>query len=103
MADQSTASPQPRDKVFDETLDAVSDFAFDAKVATVFDDMVDRSVPFYKEIQRMTGELTADFAVAGTNVYVLGCSTGTTLLVVDKAVDTPVHLIGVDNSDEMLA
>ena len=100
--DHSTGVPQPRDTVFDETLGAVSDFTFDAKVATVFDDMVDRSVPFYQEIQRMTGELTGDFAVAGTNVYDLGCSTGTTLLVVDQAVEAPAHLIGIDNSEEML-
>ena len=38
-----------------------SDFRFDADTATVFDDMVSRSVPFYDEIQRMTCEIAEDF------------------------------------------
>lgn len=91
------------DTIFRTPMESPSDFAFDAKVASVFDDMVDRSVPFYAEIQRMTNEMVRDFAVAGTNVYDLGCSTGTTLLGVDRAVDAPVRLVGVDNSAEMLA
>ena len=37
--------------------------------------MVDRSVPFYKEIQQMIGELVQDFAVPATAVYDLGCAT----------------------------
>ena len=47
--------------------------------APFFDDMVGRSVPFYAELQRMTAEIASDFAVDGTNLYDLGCSTGTTL------------------------
>ena len=35
-----------KDEVFKEAQ-AVADFKFSAKVAAVFDDMVDRSVPFY--------------------------------------------------------
>lgn len=70
----------PKDQVYlDEQVD-ITDFKFDHKVATVFDDMVARSVPFYVEIQRMVRELTADFATPGTSVYDLGCSTGTTFL-----------------------
>lgn len=36
------------DKVFDEDMKP-KDFVFDEKVASVFDDMVSRSVPMYKE------------------------------------------------------
>jgi tRNA (cmo5U34)-methyltransferase len=93
---------KPRDQIFAEAKEIVTDFKFDQRTATVFDDMVGRSVPFYDEIQRMIGELTADFAVAGTRVQDLGCATGTTMLVVDKTVDKDVTLIGVDNSAEML-
>jgi len=80
----------------------IADFAFSKKVAAVFDDMVDRSVPFYQEIQRMIVELAADFAVANTNVYDLGCATGTTLVNLGAAMDKPLKFIGVDNSPEML-
>jgi tRNA (cmo5U34)-methyltransferase len=45
--------------------------------------MLVRSVPFYAEMQRMTGELAADFAVPGSNLYDLGCSTGTTFELLD--------------------
>jgi tRNA (cmo5U34)-methyltransferase len=91
----------PKDEVFkDDQLAA--DFAFGTKVAAVFDDMVDRSVPFYQEIQRMIAEMAADFAVENTNLYDLGCATGTTLLNLDATIGKNVKFIGVDNSAEML-
>lgn len=90
------------DKLFATPIERVNDFSFDCKTAAVFDDMVDRSVPFYQEIQRMVGEVAADFAVPGTSLYDLGCATGNTLLVFDKVVAPGVHFVGVDNADEML-
>lgn len=79
-----------------------SDFEFGEEVASVFDDMVDRSVPFYGEIQRMITEMGKDYAVKGTNVYDLGCSTGTMLILLDQAVEQDVTFIGIDDSTEML-
>ncbi len=90
------------DKVFQEKVTDVADFHFGEKVASVFDDMVERSVPFYAEMQRMIRELATDFAVSGTSFYDLGCSTGTTMLLLDKHVHEKVRFIGVDNSEEML-
>jgi tRNA (cmo5U34)-methyltransferase len=90
-----------RDDIFARPA-AAKDFVFDSTTAKVFDDMVSRSVPFYHEIQRMTGEIAADFAVEGTNLYDLGCSTGTSLLALDPVVHPSVRFIGVDNSAEML-
>lgn len=98
----STDHTAPRDEVFREEKDFVSDFKFGAEVANVFDDMVTRSVPFYAEQQRMVAEIAADFAVPGSNVYDLGCSTGTTLLLLDRTVAPGVKFIGLDNSEEML-
>lgn len=54
------------DKLFAEAADVRLDFKFDGKTAAVFDDMVSRSVPFYEEIQRMTCELSAEFAQPGS-------------------------------------
>lgn len=90
-----------KDEVFREA-ESVADFSFGEKVASVFDDMLDRSVPFYQEIQRMIAEMAADFAVEGSNIYDLGCSTGNTLLTLDAAVAQGVRFIGIDNSEEML-
>ena len=78
------------------------DFDFDANTAGVFDDMVQRSVPFYEEIQRMTCELAKDFSVPGTNLYDIGCATGTSLEMLDPLLDQSVAFVGVDNSGDML-
>jgi tRNA (cmo5U34)-methyltransferase len=94
---------QSRDEVYADTRRRVDDFVFDRSVATVFDDMVLRSVPFYAEIQRMVRELAADFAAPGTCIYDLGCSTGTTFLHLHDALDPSVRFVGIDNSEEMLA
>jgi tRNA (cmo5U34)-methyltransferase len=90
-----------KDEVFKEAQ-PIADFAFGEKVAAVFDDMLDRSVPFYSEMQRMIAEIARDFAVDGTNIYDLGCSTGTTMINLDRVVPAGVKFIGVDNSKEML-
>jgi tRNA (cmo5U34)-methyltransferase len=93
---------QTKDEVFKDKREYIADFHFGEKVASVFDDMLARSVPFYQEIDRMIGEIASDFVAADTNVYDLGCSTGTTLLRLDQSVPAGVRLIGVDNSEEML-
>jgi tRNA (cmo5U34)-methyltransferase len=92
---------KPVDQVFAEPQ-RTTDFKFDARTANVFDDMVSRSVPFYDEMQRMTTELVADFATPGSNVYDIGCATGTTLLACESTVDPLVNFVGMDNSQEML-
>ena len=90
-----------KDEVFKKDQ-PIADFAFTEKVASVFDDMLDRSVPFYSEMQRMIAEMADDFAVEGTNVYDLGCSTGTTILNLNAAISKKVKFIGVDYSEAML-
>ena len=80
------------------------DFAFGADTAAVFDDMLDRSVPFYAEIQAMVAELAADFAQDGTAIIDLGCSTCTSFLHVARALPPgrQVRFVGIDSSPEML-
>lgn len=97
-----TGEGDASDRLFAEPTPRPKDFAFDGPTAGVFDDMLSRSVPFYAEIQRMTVELAADFAVPGSNLYDLGCSTGTTLAALDPLIDPEVRFIGVDNSAQML-
>ena len=103
--DRNRASPcrPPPDRLFSDPASATADFRFDGRTASVFDDMVNRSVPFYSEMQRMSAELAGDFAVAGTNLVDLGCATGTTLLALDACIDPGVRFVGVDNAPDMLA
>ncbi|HEY6502654.1 MAG TPA: carboxy-S-adenosyl-L-methionine synthase CmoA [Chitinophagaceae bacterium] len=91
-----------KDEVFKEEIEKASDFKFGANVAKVFDDMVNRSVPFYGEIQRMMAELAADHAREESFVYDLGCSTGTTMIGMDTLVNPDIRFIGIDDSQEML-
>jgi len=98
-ARRATAS---RDTVFDRPREA-EDFAFGEEVVAVFDDMVNRSVPFYGEIQRMLAELARGWAKPGTNVYDLGCATGNTLIGLDPSLGPNIGFVGIDDSDQMLA
>jgi tRNA (cmo5U34)-methyltransferase len=93
-----------RDQIFAHPRERIADFDFGEQTAVVFDDMLDRSVPFYQEIQRMVAELAVDFAVDGSAIYDLGCSTATTFLRIDRGLppETQVRFIGVDSSQDML-
>ena len=91
-----------RDTLFHTTA-PVEKFEFDERVADVFDDMLDRPVPFYKQVIEMTAEILGHSLVAGDTVYDLGCSTGTTLLYLARMPDnSKFNFIGVDNSEAML-
>jgi len=91
-----------KDEVFKEDIQKPYDFKFGSSVANVFDDMVNRSVPFYGEIQRMVAELSAAHAIPGTKVYDLGCSTGTTMIGMNAMIAEEIAFVGVDDSPEML-
>lgn len=93
---------RPKDEVFKESFTKPSDFKFSSKVAGVFDDMVNRSVPFYEEMQRMIGELAADHYQDNTSIYDLGCSTGATLIHMNESIPPHIQFIGIDDSPDML-
>ncbi len=92
-----------KDEIFSGNISQAADFKFNKAVVKVFDNMVSRSVPYYDEMQRMMTEIIPDFATPGTSIYDLGCSTGTTLMNLDKVVGPDVKFVGIDNSTEMLA
>ncbi|HVG16181.1 MAG TPA: carboxy-S-adenosyl-L-methionine synthase CmoA [Chitinophagaceae bacterium] len=100
--EQKPLTEPHKDEVFKGEINQVSDFKFGEKVVRVFDDMVNRSVPFYEEMQRMIGEIAADHTFPGTDVYDLGCSTGTTMIHMNEQVDPGIRFIGVDDAPEML-
>ena len=80
-------------------------FEFDSGVAEVFDDMLERSVPLYRECQNLTVNWCKRLATPDKYIYDLGCSTGSLLLLLTKSISTllpRVHLIGVDNSAAMI-
>lgn len=88
------------DKVFTKPIK--KQFEFDAEVAAVFDDMLERSVPFYKESQKITQFFALKHLQEGGVLYDLGCSTATLLLSIHRKLHQKAKLIGLDNSEAML-
>jgi len=91
-----------QDELFRSKKEMINDFDFGKDTAQVFDDMLNRSVPFYGEIQRMMAEMAGYFSVEHTNIYDLGCSTGETFLTIEPKIAPNVTFVGIDSSKEML-
>lgn len=94
--------PPAEDKLFSEQRTEVSDFDFGKDTAVVFDDMLNRSVPYYTEMQRMIGEIANDYALPGTRLYDLGCATCNAFFELDPVLPKDVEFVGVDFSQDML-
>lgn len=88
------------DKVFNKSIK--KQFEFDEEVAAVFDDMLSRSVPYYKEMQQLTIDFALKFLQKNDKVYDLGCSTASTLIELAKNSSHNLELIGIDSSAAML-
>ncbi|MCB1842580.1 MAG: carboxy-S-adenosyl-L-methionine synthase CmoA [Halioglobus sp.] len=94
---------ETRDTLFSNPLEAPGEFRFDASVASVFPDMIKRSVPGYSTIVAMTGMLAGRFATEGSSLYDLGCSLGASSLAMRQNVhQRGCRIVGVDNSPAML-
>jgi len=91
------------DSIYSSPLDQVNDFKFDAAVARVFPDMIQRSVPGYKTIIPTLSLITERYAQADTYCYDLGCSLGAaTLAMRHGARGKAKGIIGIDNSPSMI-
>ena len=91
------------DRLFDSPRHLV-DFAFDESVASVFPDMIRRSVPGYETVTPLTGLVAARHLPENGRCYDLGCSLGAATHAVLRAVaDRPCEIVAVDDSAAMLA
>jgi tRNA (cmo5U34)-methyltransferase len=89
-----------QDNIFSSPLQ--KQFEFDENVALVFDDMLDRSVPFYKEVLLLTISFIDHFIDHGDTVIDLGCSTASTLVALAKYSNKTLNLVGIDNATAMI-
>ena len=90
-----------KDTIFARPRPSGRPFQFDEEVAEVFDDMLARSIPFYRETQNIIIDLVDRRLPEHGRLYDLGCSTGNTLLAVAsllKKQSRKAQLIGVDQS-----
>ena len=92
-----------RDRIFARQLAEVRAFEFDDEVASVFDDMISRSVPGYSLLLRLIGLYAEIFAIDGSRIYDLGCSLGAaSLLIAAQTRDIDCRIVAIDNSAAMI-
>ena len=89
-----------KDKIFGKPI--TKQFEFDGEIASVFDDMLSRSIPFYSEMLNLTTSFALIYLKDGSRIYDLGCSTATTLINIAKTSKYNLNLIGIDSSKAML-
>ena len=92
-----------KDQIYTESMAHIADFSFNAQVADVFTDMIERSVPGYRAILTMIETLTEHYALPGTNLYDLGCSLGGASLSMRRGIAVEnCKITAVDNSESMV-
>jgi len=89
-----------KDNVFTKPIE--KKFEFDQAVASVFDDMLSRSVPFYDEVRQLIIALILMEQEEGKKILDLGSSTAKFLLDLHSKMDVKMLLKGLDNSPAML-
>ena len=89
-----------KDQVFTQAIE--KKFAFDQTVASVFDDMLTRSVPFYDEVRQLIISLILAEQTEGKKILDLGVSTAKFLLELNSQMQSSMQLKGIDNSQAML-
>ena len=94
---------QSRDQLFTAQRTA-GDFVFDDSVASVFDDMISRSIPGYRTIISMIGVMANRHCQERTAIYDLGCSLGAASFGMAEQVSCKDYRIhAVDNSPAMIS
>lgn len=104
MNKHSNNSSKHKDTIYAKPLKHIEDFKFDKKVAAVFTDMIQRSVPGYESIIPMMGMLANHFVKPGTRCYDLGSSLGATSLSILSGLSNRKEctLFAIDNSLAMI-
>lgn len=93
-----------KDRLFQTAAVAGKPFEFNQSVVDVFADMIERSVPIYRQTLGMAHWLAGRVVGDGQYIYDLGCSEGAALLAARDGIKArDVTLVGVDNSAAMLA
>jgi tRNA (cmo5U34)-methyltransferase len=89
-----------KDNVFSTAID--KKFEFDEAVASVFDDMLSRSVPFYDDVRSLIVSLILKNQKDDMKILDLGSSTAKFLIHLYTQMNCQLKLKGIDNSQAML-
>lgn len=92
-----------KDSIYSMKQEKIQPFEFNESVVNVFDDMIHRSVPLYRETVKRQAQLAFRFFQPGTRIYDLGCSNGNFgMRLLNEMGRQPFEMIAVDNSAPML-
>ncbi len=81
----------------------IKKFEFTQEVVDVFEDMLDRSIPGYRDILNNIAVITSEYVRDGTNIYDLGTSLGDVPFAIQKVVKNKgCKIIAVDSSEAMI-
>ena len=99
----STPPKSPTDTLFAQPMGQIAPFSFDDSVASVFPDMIKRSVPGYSAILSMIGDISESYAQDHSQCYDLGCSLGAATLAMRHGIKAKAcGIVSVDNSNAMI-
>ncbi len=76
-----------RDRVFSDLHPEIAEFTFNQNVASVFADMLKRSVPGYGTVLAQLSVFARKYAQEGSTIYDLGCSLGAATFAMASNVD----------------
>lgn len=92
-----------KDTLYRSLDEPIKPFEFNQRVAEVFPDMIERSVPGYPLTISMLSSIANKYAQAGSNIYDLGCSLGAASLSIQQGLSNKqCNIIAVDNSAAMI-
>lgn len=92
-----------RDTLYASPRDSITPFVFDQSVVSVFDDMITRSIPHYRENLLYLTVMATSFLREDGRLYDLGCSTGNlSISLAQHCGATLGELVSVDSSEDML-
>ena len=91
------------DNIYASPLARMVDFRFDERVADVFPDMIQRSVPGYGTLITNIGIIAGHYAQNGSDCFDLGCSLGAVTLSMRQRIKADnCRIIAIDNSAAMI-
>ena len=91
-----------RDSIYARPHQDLKAFVFDEQVASVFPDMINRSVPGYGSVIAMAGFFAGQYAQPDSVCYDLGCSLGASTVSMRNGIQASgCRIVAVDNAEAM--
>ena len=92
-----------KDLLYSKPLQVINDFKFNNLVASVFSNMINRSVPGYKTTLILIKILSSIHFKNNTNIFDVGCSLGASSeAIINGIKDKKYHLYAIDLSEHMI-